>query len=210
MARRCFGYGRWDAPYWFIGPEQGQGSEDLGLRLKAWCDLGSTELCDLDEFHQAINEHRWERILQPTWKKLILLLMTFLDRAADTESLRRYQRFEWGRLKGENCIIELSGLAAHNLRESRDDRERFLQERIEVIRERLRQAAPLLVVMYGITQRKSWEEIAGRAFPAEDIMVSGGTTLAVAAHPNYKWANAYWVERGQQLREAALKAGAKI
>jgi hypothetical protein len=25
MALRSFGYGRWDAPYWFIGPEQGQG-----------------------------------------------------------------------------------------------------------------------------------------------------------------------------------------
>jgi hypothetical protein len=26
MAEDNFGYGRWDAPYWFIGPEQGMGA----------------------------------------------------------------------------------------------------------------------------------------------------------------------------------------
>jgi hypothetical protein len=29
MARECYGYGRWGAPYWFIGPEQGQGSWEI-------------------------------------------------------------------------------------------------------------------------------------------------------------------------------------
>lgn len=45
MARRSFGFGRWEAPYWFIGPEQGQGPHengDLGLRLKAWHQLGGS------------------------------------------------------------------------------------------------------------------------------------------------------------------------
>src|SRR5258706_3790994 len=28
IARRCFGYGRWEDPYWFIGPEQGQAREE--------------------------------------------------------------------------------------------------------------------------------------------------------------------------------------
>jgi hypothetical protein len=28
MAQNCFGYGRWDAPYWFIGPEQGKGNDE--------------------------------------------------------------------------------------------------------------------------------------------------------------------------------------
>ena len=135
--------------------------------------------------------------------------MTFLDKGADTESVRRYQRLEWGRIKGDTCLIELSGLAAHDLGVFRD-RERFRQERIEVIRERLRQTAPSLVVLYGTMDRPSWGKIAGRAFPAEDIIISDGTTLAVTAHPNYKRANAYWVERGQRLREVALRVGANI
>lgn len=28
MAKRSFGYGRWEAPYWFIGPEQGMGPQN--------------------------------------------------------------------------------------------------------------------------------------------------------------------------------------
>src|SRR5579859_7409872 len=112
MARQSFGYGRWDAPYWFIGPEQGQSSaenDDLTHRFKAWRDLGSPELCDLEEFHRAINEHSWHRKLQRTWRPLMLLLMTFLEKRADKGSLLSYQRDEWGRAIGETCVIELSG-----------------------------------------------------------------------------------------------------
>ena len=76
MAQHCFGYGRWDAPYWFIGPEQGQRrveNGDLGARLSAWVKLGSLELCDCAEFHREIDEHEWHRDgkLQSTWKRLI-------------------------------------------------------------------------------------------------------------------------------------------
>jgi hypothetical protein len=120
MAIRCYGYGRWDAPYWFIGPEQGQSSKenhDLEPRLKAWLGLGGRELDDCEEFSVAINEHSWHREgkLQSTWRPLILLLMTFINRPADKESLRTYQRHQWGRTTGETCVIELSGLAAKNL-----------------------------------------------------------------------------------------------
>ena len=100
MAIQCYGYGRWDAPYWFIGPEQGQASKenhDLEPRLKAWLRLGARELDDCEEFSVAINEHSWHRDgkLQSTWRPLILLLMTFLNRPADKESLRTYQRHQW-------------------------------------------------------------------------------------------------------------------
>jgi len=27
MAEQLFGYGRWDAPFWFIGPEAGMGQD---------------------------------------------------------------------------------------------------------------------------------------------------------------------------------------
>src|SRR5260221_602500 len=29
MARRCFGYGRWESSYWFIGPEQGRPAKNM-------------------------------------------------------------------------------------------------------------------------------------------------------------------------------------
>jgi hypothetical protein len=61
MACRNYGYGRWKAPYWFIGPEQGMGLHENGLdrRVKAWLALGSLELNDCREFHHRIGEMRW-------------------------------------------------------------------------------------------------------------------------------------------------------
>jgi hypothetical protein len=50
MGRRSCGYGRWNAPYWFIGPEQGKGKDerdDNAQRVKAWQQLGRAELCEL-------------------------------------------------------------------------------------------------------------------------------------------------------------------
>ena len=96
MARRCYGYGRWDAPYWFIGPEPGMGLDegnDLKLRVEAWVHLGSQELCDCQAFHQLIGQKQWHRgkpRLQSTWRPLILLLTAFLGNKTDNESLRDY------------------------------------------------------------------------------------------------------------------------
>jgi hypothetical protein len=54
MARQCYGYGRWSAPYWFIGLEEGQDpiGKDLTLRLQAMRDLGKDGLSDCRTFHQ--------------------------------------------------------------------------------------------------------------------------------------------------------------
>lgn len=87
MGLRCYGYGRWGAPYWFIGPEQGQAPEendDLKPRVQAWLGLGGCDLTDCREFHVLIGEKRWhpERPkLQSTWRPLLLLLMTDLGKA---------------------------------------------------------------------------------------------------------------------------------
>ena len=169
MKRHCYGYGRRDAPYWFIGPEQGQRrveNGDLGPRLSAWVKLGSRELCDCAEFHREIDEHVWHRDgkLQSTWKRLIRLLMAFLEQPVDNDTLREYQRKRWGMADGETCVIELSGLAANNLTIPRD-RQSFRAERIATIRERISLNRPRLVVMYGAGQRDSWQIIAG-VFPA--------------------------------------------
>jgi hypothetical protein len=112
MARRSYGYGRWDAPYWFIGPEQGKGqaeSSGNSQRVNAWQKLGQNELCDCLDFHAQISDMSWHRgrpSLQPTWRPLILLLKTFLNQPSDIESLREYQRDRWGRVKGgETCWL---------------------------------------------------------------------------------------------------------
>lgn len=40
-ARKWFGYGRWDAPYWFVGMEPG-GTEDASS-YESWKRLGGGE-----------------------------------------------------------------------------------------------------------------------------------------------------------------------
>jgi len=43
-ARKWFGYGRWDAPYWSNGMEPGGGDEQAWY--ETWVRLGGDELCD--------------------------------------------------------------------------------------------------------------------------------------------------------------------
>lgn len=208
MAHRFYGYGRWDAPFWFIGPEQGQGRDennDLMRRAEAWLHLGGSELCDCREFHNSILQKKWhseKARLQPTWRRLILLLMAFLERPKDSESLRSYQRDRWGMVSGgETCVIELSGLAANSLEVLRD-RELFRDERIEIIRQRMDIHKPTFVLMYGAKQKPSWEKLAGCSFPSSNIVTVGSTSIAFAPHPISRGRqDDYWVELGKTLRE---------
>jgi hypothetical protein len=205
MARRSYGYGRWDAPYWFIGPEQGQGDEDLTTRLKAWIHFGKRELDDCRDFHLRIGEQRWHGDalqLQPTWRRLMLLFMSFLGRPADDASLLKYQRDEWGRLSGETCVIELAGLAAKSYKVPRD-RTSFRQERIKFIREKTLLQKPKLLVMYGIAEKRHWEATTEQRFPPENILMLGKTVVAQPLHPmayGQRAPDPYWKEWGERLR----------
>ena len=55
MARNCYGYGRWDAPYWFFGLEEGM-SGTLEERIEAWQHLGEGGLSDCRLFHERIKD----------------------------------------------------------------------------------------------------------------------------------------------------------
>jgi len=209
MALRCYGYGRWEAPYWFIGPEQGQGNETLECRVEAWTALGAKDLCDCREFSERICDDRWHRPNpkpQNTWMPLICLLMGFLGRSTNKESLIAYQRDRWGMLdNGETCVIELLGLPAKSLKTPRD-RKTFRAERIDVIRDKIRVHRPKLVVMYGKSHKNSWDQIAlPRAFSEDNVIVCDeGTILFYARHPtNGGPARHWWEDRGKMLRETS-------
>lgn len=212
MARSCNGYGRWDAKYWFIGPEQGQGAHEkdkLEQRVAAWLKLGASELCDCQEFHRLIDDPRWHREknprLQSTWGRLILLLMAALGRPIDKECRRQYQRNDWGsaHANGETCVIELSGLAARNF-QVRRDRDSFREERTKVIRDRIETFRPEFVVTYGTTQKEYFERIAGGEFPADGVIRGDSTTYVHTPHPtSHGLTNIFWEELGKRLRELA-------
>ena len=212
MARHSYGYGRWDAPYWFIGPEQGKGPKepaDNSPRVKAWLELGAPELCDCFDFHQLIGEENWHKAKpkpQTTWKPLILLLLAYRDMEISSGALRAYQRDRWGRVvEGETCVIELSGLAARSLTVP-IDRQRFRQERVETIRQRIDTYEPALVVMYGDSKerREQWEMIAGKAFPPNNNLKRGNSLIALAPHPaSFQLTDLEWRAMGARLREVS-------
>jgi hypothetical protein len=132
---------------------------------------------------------------------LLQLLMTYLGKSStDRDTLRNYQRDKWGRLDGETCVIELSGLAARNFTIPRD-RESFREERVVFIRERMHQHSPELVVMYGMSEVEHWTKIAGKSFPKENIVRLASTTLVCTPHPtSYGMKNEYWTNLGIALR----------
>jgi hypothetical protein len=71
---------------------------NLEERIEAWQHLGEAGLSDCRLFHERTKVNKWQQQarLQTTWRPLMLLLMTFLGRDTDNETLREYQVRQWG------------------------------------------------------------------------------------------------------------------
>jgi hypothetical protein len=84
FVEKKFGYGTWNAPYWFVGPEEGGGGNcvELATRIIAWCGLAGADpdyngLLNLREYCDEIGETRFHgenARPQRTWNKLLGLL----------------------------------------------------------------------------------------------------------------------------------------
>jgi hypothetical protein len=72
-ATNFLGYGRLDAPVWFIGMEKGGGNsfEEITRRIEAWAELGRNSAEDIYRYHVAIGIQEWfsgpRPRLQSTW-----------------------------------------------------------------------------------------------------------------------------------------------
>lgn len=170
-AEKWYGYGRWGAPYWFVGPEPGMRraeGDNLLARCDAWLRLGRGELLELLDaraHHEAFGLNKYyDRTVsmkhavdgrgtrpptQDTWRQLICLLLSYEGRRNDIDAIGDYQCDGWGSAKGETCVVELSALAAQRLSTKRDDRMTFRVTRAEHLRQRAVEHAPKFVVMYG-------------------------------------------------------------
>jgi len=210
MAQRCYGYGNWNAPYWFIGLGEAIGpNETVEERAIAWCELEQDGLCDCREFHfhELINDKRWHEgnaALQRTWRPLILLLKHLLGHKTDKESLREYQRDHWGMRNDQTCIIELFGLPAPALKAfmalisglfSQEEIDRILNKRIQFIRKKIIDKQPSLVVMYGYTAEEQWQKVAGQPILKDKAFKIGSTTVLWTKHPtaHNPEGDPYWI-----------------
>jgi hypothetical protein len=207
MAEHFFGYGRWEAPYWFVGPEAGMGKDgkdSLAARSASWKHLGCASVVDCAAHHHGFGFTKWHQHHPPTqatWRQLIRLLLSYKGQPTDTETIREYQRDKWGTSTGETCFIELSALASPNMR-TPQDRTTFLSRRIERIRQEALKHRPKFVVMYGLGQCEEWERIAGARFDSNGLCRMEKTVAAIAPHPVTRGlGNEYWTKLGRLLRK---------
>jgi hypothetical protein len=93
------------------------------------------------------------------------MLLTFKGEVASEDRIREYQAPKWGISDGpgETCVIDLSALAAPNLKTPRD-RKTFLAHRLSVIRTRIEEHTPKFVVAYGATNKAQFEPLVGGPF----------------------------------------------
>lgn len=216
LARDCYGYGRWEAPYWFIGLEEGMHPSernDLRLRAAAFRELHKDGLSDCRRFHEKIgvdslHGKQSKAALVPTWRSLILLLLTYQCADAKVEDRRKYQAEKWGMANGngETCVIELSGLPARSLNIPRD-RELFREERLRYIDQQAEKNRAKLkfIVIYGTSQwpiwKKFWDDKLKQTGSGADISRMGSVLVAFAQHPTaLGLTNDYWIDLGERLR----------
>jgi len=208
-----FGYGRWDAPYWFVGMEPG-GEDDLAW-YETWLRLGGHELCDCREHHVGTNYTKWHGRdrppLQRTWLRLIQLLFGYKgQRAENLDVVSVYQRDEWGSLNGETALPEVSAIRAKS-RATVVNRNAFRGHRVATLRERLEHYQPEFVVFYGFEYTSIYQEIANAGFDADGYAWCGSTLCALVRHPtgpnnpseirSGKW----WIGKGHEMRRRIVR-----
>lgn len=208
FARGWYGYGRWAAPYWFVGIEPG--GNELAACVRMWRALGRRELVDIAAHHE---EHGTDWFgpavtnTQPTWQKLIWLLMYYQGRYPDAGAVLQYQKTRLGRADGDTALLELSAIPAKNTAVARP-RMLFREERVAVIRERLLQHRPEFVVFYSPDNARdrryvaAWNAIVGTPLTRDVPVMVGPTACVMTYHPNGAWSKAYWESVGVALRRA--------
>lgn len=212
-ARHWFGYGRWDASYWFVGMEFG--GDDDPLSYESWLHLAGPKhegLIDCKEHHDEWNRRlgrhfaQWHDDgvppIQDTWGPLIRLLLAFQQRPNADGEVAEYQRESWGRRFGDSALIELSAIHARNM-SVRVERTLHRVERIAEMRKQLRRAAPRFAVFYGRSYKAEYERIAG-PFNTEGWTWCGPTLCLLVVHPAYRYAPGpdYWRTLGKWIGNA--------
>ena len=202
--KQFFGYGRWDAPVWFVGLEEaGAGTPDeLQARLSAWD------------------------------QQLMRMLLLARGEPVEEEALLEYQKHTLGAFSGHACLTELSPLPAPNhlawpyanrldLPAWIRNREQFMQTvlpgRAATLREKIALQHPRAVVFYFWTQRQHAEAVAGREF---QLLLRGescgalrdellgfsrsGTQYFITGHPAAQYPgdpDDYFAELGHHFRQ---------
>lgn len=221
-----YGYGNPNGPYWFIGKEEGGDlslAQNLG-RVTAWNERGEMEFDDLFGFHESIGvlECFGEKAkLQPTWNKLIRILLSAQGDEPNAETVREYQGTSLARKDSETCLPELLPLPARStsewdysevsylpyLRSREIYRNEIGPKRALHLKDKVNFYKPKLVVFYSMDRwyREQWKIISDCEFEEVDgtlVSKTPDTVFAILPHPTaFGYTNKYFHEAGALFRK---------
>jgi hypothetical protein len=223
-----YGYGTFRAPIWFVGMEEGGGGslEQLAGRIAAWDTRGRHELEDVAEYHVAIGiDHFWKEpiVLQPTWGRLIHVLLSSKGLTPTTQEVKAFQRDTLGRAESDTCLAELLPLPSPNmatwlysslstlpsLASRQTYKDHYSGVRSLQLRARITEYQPAVVVFYGLAYLPLWQNVADGALqPVEPggffAGRRGDTTFVAMKHPAARGVtNAYFHNIGQWIAARA-------
>ena len=223
-----WGYGATDASFWFVGMEEGGGNtfEEVEERITQWDKRGRLPLEDLYEYHIGINVPKWFQKgapLQPTWNRLIRVLLSAKGDKPEREAVRSYQIERLGRTNGETCLLEFLPLPSPTTRHwhygkysgipSLSNRDRYTLDvgtwRALHLTQLITTHQPKVVMFYGIGYVDWWKKVAKTRLIKTTVHnkeVYFGklekTAIAVTQHPVATGVNLeYFHEVGQRLAE---------
>lgn len=110
------GYGAFEAPIWFIGPEEAGADcpEDLFARIDAWEKLGREPVVDIKEYGEQMNATElFEDGAAPqgTWRRLIEITLVLAGEEPTGKAIREFQWRKLGRPDGGILLTELMPFA---------------------------------------------------------------------------------------------------
>jgi len=212
-----FGFGRWDAPVWFVGTEEAGNPtlEQFERRLRVWAQRGRHSLEDAPTFYPAVGQTHWHgkhAHLEPTWRQLIRMLLVARGHPDTEDALLAHQQDQFGASAGNVCLTELSPTPAPShrhwpyakrpdapewLRTRAEFMRRILPRRVAMLREKIALHRPRAVVFYFWKPRESAEAIAGGEFESlvsEELLgfQRGGTQYFVTGHPATGYPDTYF------------------
>ncbi|MBC5795702.1 hypothetical protein H5968_11220 [Sphaerospermopsis sp. LEGE 00249] len=181
---KFYGYGNYEGKYWFIGMEErgAENFEDANLRINTWANRGQQEIDDVAEYHEDMGG--WGKNNQPTWNKLIRILLSAKGKEnICLKDVHDYQFEKLCRKNQETCLLELLPLPSTSINDwiydkysqlpFLCDRETYanycVEKRINHIIQSIKEHQPKAVIFYGIGYEYSWRKIANIDFTKIEV-----------------------------------------
>ena len=203
--KHFWGYGNLNAPYWFVGMEEGYNAktEDLYKRFKASEGKQICDVADLKIDPGSYSLFTEEAPLNRTYRRLIqMMLYAETKKHPDKEALRDFQITKLGRSDSNNAILELMPLPSKSidpkdwiyaetgiegLSSRKDYLETYKDERIQSLRSLIEQYKPKYVICYSLSYQEDWHKLTDKPFIEVNprrlyLARDGETTIAITPH----------------------------